>query len=55
MFDYAANHPAAEVLSWDKPRLMLFRSFLTPEEVQVGALRCAALRCAAHCRTSMPY
>lgn len=33
VYDYAAHHPAAEVLSWEAPRLVRFRSFLTPEEV----------------------
>lgn len=33
VYDYAAHHPAAEVVSWDRPRAVLFRSFLRPEEV----------------------
>lgn len=34
IYDYSASHPAAEVLSWEKPRVVLFRSFMSPEEVQ---------------------
>ena len=30
---YAAHHPAAQVISWEAPRAVLFKSFLTPEEV----------------------
>jgi prolyl 4-hydroxylase len=33
VYDYAANHEAAKVLSWDKPRVILFPSFLSPMEV----------------------
>ena len=33
VYDYAAHHPAAEVVSWDKPRAIVFKSFLTPQEV----------------------
>jgi len=33
VYDYAANHPAAEVISWDAPRVVHFRSFMTPDEV----------------------
>lgn len=33
VYDYAANHEAAKVLSWDKPRVVLFPSFLSPVEV----------------------
>ena len=33
MYEYAAHHPAAEVVSWDRPRAVVFKSFLTPEEV----------------------
>lgn len=34
IYDYAAHHPAAQVLSWEAPRLMLFKSFLSPDEVE---------------------
>lgn len=33
VYDYAANHPAAEILSFNSPRLIKFKSFLTPAEV----------------------
>ncbi len=33
VYDYAARHPGATVVSWDKPRVVVFKSFLTPEEV----------------------
>ena len=34
MYDYAAHHPAAEVISWENPRAVVFRSFLSPDEVE---------------------
>ncbi|KAL6770815.1 hypothetical protein ACKKBF_B32790 [Auxenochlorella protothecoides x Auxenochlorella symbiontica] len=33
VYDRAARHPAATVLSFDSPRLVLFKSFLSPGEV----------------------
>ncbi|KAL4458442.1 hypothetical protein ABPG75_013307 [Micractinium tetrahymenae] len=33
VYDYAASHPMAQVLSREKPRVMLLPSFLSPEEV----------------------
>ena len=33
VYDFAANHASAHIISWDNPRIVLFRSFLTPEEV----------------------
>lgn len=33
VYDYAAHQPMTQVLSWESPRLMLFPSFLSPEEV----------------------
>lgn len=33
VYDYAARHPAATVVNWDEPRLILYKSFLTPQEV----------------------
>jgi hypothetical protein len=33
VYDYSATHPGAEVISWEEPRLVMFRSFLNPKEV----------------------
>jgi prolyl 4-hydroxylase len=33
IYDLSAYHAAADVLSWEKPRLVRFKSFLTPQEV----------------------
>ncbi|KAL4535384.1 hypothetical protein Ndes2437A_g06099 [Nannochloris sp. 'desiccata'] len=33
VYDYAARHPGATVANWEKPRVVVFKSFLTPEEV----------------------
>lgn len=32
-YDFALYHPAADVISWDSPRLIRFPSFLTPGEI----------------------
>jgi hypothetical protein len=34
VYDRAASLPSATVLSWERPRLVLFRSFLSPPEVE---------------------
>ena len=33
VYNLAAHHPAAKVISWEEPRLVVFPSFITPQEV----------------------
>ncbi|KAL4429550.1 hypothetical protein ABPG77_008599, partial [Micractinium sp. CCAP 211/92] len=63
VYNYAASHPMAQVLSREKPRVMLLPSFLSPEEVDHmirisrttwSAQRCWWPRVRRACTTSAP-